>query len=223
MNRETEVYIKPSRRRRRFPVQTRAVPRTRKPPGRAPSCRRSARGHPSRWRRGWRCPCARGSVAAFGSASRRSSAPCSGARRAGRSSRSRHAAACGRCQRSRRQIARVAVRGSHGKRRCGSAHTLLASARKGRRQRRSPRRRGGRRGHPLMEPGGAAGPARLPRREQAPPSSHERTAVAAHTPSVPFACLCFFAPHPRRVGRLLRSACRRPPSHPGGGALGRLA
>jgi len=118
----------------------------------APSCRRSARGHPSRWRRGWRCPCARGSVAAFGSASRRSSAPCSGARRAGRSSRSRHAAACGRCQRSRRQIARVAVRGSHGKRRCGSAHTLLASARKGRRQRRSPRRRGGRRGHPLMEP-----------------------------------------------------------------------
>ena len=38
------------------------------------------------------------------------------------------------------------------RRRCGSAHTLLASARKGRRQRRSPRRRGGRRGHPLMEP-----------------------------------------------------------------------
>ena len=170
-----------------------------------------------RRRRGWRCPCARGSVAAFGSASRRSSAPrsgregrevtqktprdtragrcsreiaerdsrakaqlapCSGARRAGRSSRSRHAAACGRCPSSRRQIARVAVRGSHGKRpaeaaasggggmggsdseaeekgerrRCGSAHTLLASARKGRRQRRSPRRRGGRRGHPLMEP-----------------------------------------------------------------------
>mmetsp|Transcript_8801 Transcript_8801/g.29003 ORF Transcript_8801/g.29003 Transcript_8801/m.29003 type:complete len:224 (+) Transcript_8801:408-1079(+) len=223
MRTKTEVYIKPSRRRRRFPVQTRAVPRTRKPPGRAPSCRRSARGRPSRWRRGWRCPCARGSVAAFGSASRRSSAPCSGARRAGRSSRSRHAAACGRFPRSRRQIARVSVRGSHGKRRCGSAHTLLASARKGRRQRRSPRRRGGRRGRPLMEPGGAAGPARLPRREQAPPSSHERRAVAANTPSVPFACLCFFAPHPRRVGRLVRSACRRPPSHPGGGALGRLA
>jgi len=178
MRTKTEVYIKPSRRRRRFPVQTRAVPRTRKPPGRAPSCRRSARGRPSRWRRGWRCPCARGSVAAFGSASRRSSAPCSGARRAGRSSRSRHAAACGRFPRSRRQIARVSVRGSHGKRpaeaaasggggmggsdseaeekgerrRCGSAHTLLASARKGRRQRRSPRRRGGRRGRPLMEP-----------------------------------------------------------------------